>query len=459
MTDIVDALRQILGDSAVLTGEDVVARATSYWDSSPMRAKAIVRPATTQQVSDVLNVCHEAGQHVVTHGGLTGCVQGSHSNDQDIVLSLERMTSVEEIDTISHTLTVQAGAVLETVQNEVASAGMFLPLDLGARGSCTVGGNVATNAGGINVIRYGMARALVLGLEAVLPDGTILSSMNKMLKNNAGFDLKQLFIGTEGALGVVTRVIFRLQPQPTTRNTALAALPDFEAIPLLLNHLKSTIGASLSAFEVMWGNYFRAVTEPGWHKAPMSRDHSHYILFECDGSDPARDNDRFMEVVEQAFEKGIIQDAVLPKSEAERRSIWSIRDDFEAIVSVKPVFLYDVSLPISSMKAYVADVEAKLEALLPTARLFTLGHIGDGNLHFFVQGHTDDPAARELSDRSVYEPLAAYSGSVSAEHGIGIEKKGWLAQSRSAEEIAVMRQLKHLFDPNGLLNAGVVVDQ
>ncbi len=458
MADIVDILTQKLGASAVLTGADVSARATSYWDASPMQAKAIVRPTTTHQVSDVLALCHQHGQPVVTHGGLTGCVQGSQSGGGDIVLSMERMNAIEEIDTVSHTLTVQAGAILEKVQADVAAAGMFLPLDLGARGSCTVGGNVATNAGGINVIRYGMARALVLGLEAVLPDGTVLSSMNKMLKNNAGFDLKQLFIGTEGALGVVTRIIFRLQPQSTTRNTALAALPDFAAIPALLNHLKSTVGASLSAFEVMWGGYMRAVTEEGWHKAPMSRDYSHYILFECEGSDPVRDDDRFMEVVEQAFEKGIIIDAVIPKSEAERRAIWAIRDDFEAIVSVKPVFLYDVSLPISSMEAYVSDVEAKLNDLLPTGRLFTLGHIGDGNLHFFVQAHTEDPATREMSDRAVYEPLAACGGSVSAEHGIGLEKKHWLSQSRSAAEIGMMRQLKHLFDPKGLLNAGVVVD-
>lgn len=458
MSDILDILRDQLPEGAVLTGDDVSSRATSYWDASPMTAKAIIRPQSTAEISEVLRLCYAQGQPVVTHGGLTGCVQGSLSGTDDIVLSMERMTRVEEIDTVSHTLTVQAGAVLENVQNKVAEEGMFLPLDLGARGSCTIGGNVATNAGGINVIRYGMARALVLGLEAVLPDGTVLSSMNKMLKNNAGFDLKQLFIGTEGALGVVTRVILRLQPQSITRNTALAALPDFSAIPALLNHLKSSVGASLSAFEAMWGDYFRGVTEEGWHKAPMSRDHSHYILFECDGSDPVRDDERFMEIVEEAFEKGIIVDAVLPKSEAERRAIWAIRDDFEAIISVKPIYLYDVSLPISSMESYVDDVETRLSQLLPSARLFTLGHIGDGNLHFFVQAHTDAADARDRSDRAIYEPLASYGGSVSAEHGIGFEKKPWLSQSRSAAEIAVMRQLKDTFDPKHLLNAGVVVD-
>ncbi len=458
MTDLIAELTEKLSAGAVVTGADVAARATSYWDSSPMKAKAILRPANTGEVSTILKFCNEHGQKIVTHGGLTGCVQGASSGEDDFVLSMERMTAVEDIDTVSHTLTVQAGAVLETVQNAVHDQRMFLPLDLGARGSCTIGGNLATNAGGINVIRYGMARALVLGLEAVLPDGTVLSSMNKMLKNNAGFDLKQLFIGTEGTLGVITRAVLRLQPQSTTKNTALAALSDFSDVPKLLNHLKGSIGASLSAFEAMWGGYIRAVTEPGWHTAPMDRSHPYYILFECDGSDPARDDDRFMEVIEQALEKGLIVDAVLPKSEAERRALWAIRDDFEAVLSPKPVFLYDVSLPITSMEAYVADVQALLKERLPNSDLFTLGHVGDGNIHFFVRANTDSADARSLSDHSVYEPLVKCSGSVSAEHGIGFEKKKWLAQSRSAAEIAVMQKLKAVFDPKRTLNAGVVVD-
>ncbi len=458
MTDLIAELTEKLSAGAVVTGADVAARATSYWDASPMKARAILRPANTGEVSIILTLCNERGQKVVTHGGLTGCVQGASSGDDDFVLSMERMTAVEDIDTVSHTLTVQAGAVLETVQNAVRDQRMFLPLDLGARGSCTIGGNLATNAGGINVIRYGMARALVLGLEAVLPDGTVLSSMNKMLKNNAGFDLKQLFIGTEGTLGVITRAVLRLQPQSTTKNTALAALSDFSDVPKLLNHLKGSVGASLSAFEAMWGNYVRAVTEPGWHTAPMDRSHPYYILFECDGSDPVRDDDRFMEVVEQAFDEGLIVDAVLPKSEAERQALWAIRDDFEAVLSPKPVFLYDVSLPITSMEAYVADVQALLKERLPNSDLFTLGHVGDGNIHFFVRANTEATDARSLSDCSIYEPLVKYSGSVSAEHGIGFEKKKWLAQSRSAAEIAVMRKLKATFDPNRTLNPGVVID-
>lgn len=458
MTDIVKILEQELGPDIVLTGNAVRQRATSYWDSTPMSAKAVVRARTTQNIADTLRLCHAAGQSVITHGGRTGCVEGTHSSEDDIVISLERLTKVMDIDPMSATVTVEAGAILEQVQNTVAEKGLFLPLDLGARGSCTIGGNLSTNAGGINVIRYGMARSLVLGLEAVLPDGTIISSMNKMLKNNAGYDLKQLFIGTEGTLGVITRAVLRLHPCSTTKNTALAALPDFDAIPKLLNHLKSTVGTNLSAFEAMWGDYFRAVTEPGWHSAPMDRTYPYYILFECDGSDPDRDNSRFMEVIEQAFVAGYILDAIIPKSEAERRAVWAIRDDFEAVLTPKPVYLYDVSLPIASMENYVADAVAQLKTSLPDSRAYVLGHIADGNLHFFVQPGSVQKDSRILSDKGIYEPLKKYGGSVSAEHGIGHEKKKWLSQCRNADEIALMQLLKRSIDPKNILNPGVVID-
>jgi len=458
MSDIIDTLRDRLGESAVLTAHQIAERATSYWDSSPMMAKALVRPKSTREVSEILKICHAHGQSVITHGGRTSCVEGTKSGKDDIIISTERMNSILEVDTTSGTAVVEAGVVLEQAQDAIAEQGLFLPLDLGARGSCTIGGNIATNAGGINVIRYGMTRSLVMGLEVVLADGVILTSMNKMLKNNSGFDLKQLFIGTEGALGIVTRAVLKLHPRSLTKNTALAALNSFAAVHIFLNHLKTTVGASLSAFEMMEGDYFRAVTEPGWHRAPMDRNCSYYILFECDGSDPQRDNDRFAEVVEDAFEKGYIQDAVIPKSENEREALWGIRDDFEAILQPKPVYLYDVSLPVLSMENYIRDVKDKLSSFLPASKAFVLGHVGDGNLHLFVQPHSEAGNARDFSDRAVYEPLKAYEGAVSAEHGIGFEKKKWLSQSRSAEEIALMKRLKTALDPKGILNPGLVID-
>ncbi len=458
MTDIVPRLQQVLGPGAVLDREAVAERATSYWDQSPSRAKALVRPANTQEVSVILALCHKHRQSVITQGGKTTCVQGTQSGQNDIILSTERMDAIEEIDPIAGTAIIQAGAILETVQQAVQDKGLFLPLDLGARGSCTLGGNLATNAGGVNVLRYGMARSMVLGLEAVLADGTIISSMNTMLKNNAGYDLKQLFIGTEGTLGVITRMVVRLMPLSTTKNTALVALADFAAVPRLLNHFRSQTGTTLSAFEVMWGDYVRAVTVPGAHRAPMDTGHEFYVLLECHGNDASRDSERFLEVIETAFENGLIVDAVLPKSESERQALWAIRDDFDAILRPKPVYLYDVSLPITKMQAYVAQVQEYLMANLPNAVLYVLGHIGDGNLHFFVQAHVQDENARALADRAIYEPLRMVGGSISAEHGIGFEKKAWLDQSRSAAEIALMKTLKKTLDPHNILNPGLVFD-
>ena len=314
------------------------------------------------------------------------------------------------------------------------------------------------------MLRYGMARNMVLGLEAVLADGTIISSMNKMLKNNAGYDLKQLFIGTEGTLGIITRAVVKLMPLPTTKNAALIALPDFTAVYKLLGHMKENIGANLSAFEVMWGEYVRAVTAPGGHRAPLDRQHSFYVLLECDGSDPERDDSRFMGVIETAFENELILDAVIPKSESERRDLWKIRDNFEPIMKgVSVFFLYDVSLPILTMEEYVQKAEKKVDALLRGAAFYTFGHVGDGNLHFAVlprmDGETRSKAElKHLSDRAIYEPLAAYGGSISAEHGIGFEKKAWLSQSRSAAELSLMKLLKKALDPSKILNPGIVID-
>lgn len=458
MPNIVNSLKAELGEGAILSKDDVAKRAVSYWDNSPMQAKALLRPKSTQEVSKILQICHAHRQPVVTHGGNTTCVQGTHSTKNDIIISLERMNGITEIDTVAGTATLQAGAVLEAVQNAVKEKGLFLPLDLGARGSCTIGGNLATNAGGVNVLRYGMARSMVLGLEAVLPDGTIISSMDKMLKNNAGYDLKQLFIGSEGTLGIITNTIVKLMPCSTTTNTAFVALPDFKSVSQLLAHLKTNIGSNLSAFEVMWGSYYAAVTKPGGHRAPLDRTYPFYALFECDGSDPARDDERFWEVVETAFSDGLILDAVIPKSENERQSLWDIRDDFEDILQSKPVYLYDVSLSISSMEDYVKKVKYQLARLLPQSKVYVLGHVGDGNLHFFVQAGTEADNSRHLSDRAIYEPLREYKGSISAEHGIGLEKKQWLSQTRSSAEIALMRLLKNTLDPYKILNPGIVVD-
>lgn len=442
----------------MLDSDSMSQRAASYWDPSPLNARALVRPRTTEEVSAVLEWCNEVGLPVVTHGGLTGCVQGASAEADEVILSLERMNAVEAIDPVGRTATVQAGAILQQVHEAVAEHDLVFPLDLGARGSCTIGGNVATNAGGINVIRYGMMRELVLGLEAVLADGTVISSMNQMLKNNAGYDLKQLFIGTEGTLGVVTRVVLKLKEAPASHSTALVAIEHFEAVAKLLKFMERRLGGQLSAYEVMWGNYFKAVTEPGYHRAPMERDYPFYVVMEASGADSATDAEKFMSALEAAVEAGLVVDAIIPKSESERDAVWAIREDFEAITDVQPTFLYDVSLPIRHMDEYTRRVASGLEQQWPGCLCYVLGHIGDGNLHFFITPGFGDESLHPQSDEQIYGPLMEFGGSVSAEHGIGLEKKGWLSRTRSESELALMRQLKRSLDPKNLLNPGKVID-
>jgi FAD/FMN-containing dehydrogenase len=450
------ALDGIVGSGQLLDSESVASRATSYWNSAPMRAKAMAMPASTAEVAATLGHCNASGQSVITHGGLTNCVSAVEPDLDDLVLSTEKMHDIVEIDRVGGTAIIESGAVLQTVQEAVAKEGMYFPLDLGARGSCTIGGNIATNAGGINVLRYGMMRNLVLGLDVVMADGTVMSSMNRMLKNNAGYDMKQLFIGSEGTLGIVTRAVLRLFPQPTSRQDALVAMTSMDNVIAFLGKLQRDLAGSLSAFEIMWGNYYRAVTGENGHRPPLARDFPFYVVFQAEGSDPDFDAARFQRVLEQAFEGGLIADAVIPKSAGEARSIWEIRENFEPALTNPPFYLYDVSLPIRDMAAYVDDVQDNVSRRWPNAMCIALGHMADGNLHFFVapreQGdfHSD-------SDECVYAPLKQYGGSVSAEHGIGLDKLRWLPHSKSASEIDLMRALKTTLDPNNILNPGRVV--
>ncbi|MES2684235.1 MAG: FAD-binding oxidoreductase [Pseudomonadota bacterium] len=457
MSTIHELLSAALGTDTVLPPARVADRASSYWDQSPMQAAALVRPRSTAELSTALKICHAENQIVVTHGGLTGCVEGANTNAQSVVVSLERMNQIEEIDPIGRTATVQAGVVLQRMQEAAREQGLMFPVDLGARGSCTIGGNVATNAGGINVIRYGMMRSRVLGLEAVLADGTVISSMNHMLKNNAGYDLKQLFIGSEGTLGIVSRVVLRLEEAPVSRNSALVGLESFSQVTALLKRLQQALGGQLCAFEVMWGEYFREVTMPGWHRAPMDRSHPYYVMLETEGANPEVDGEQFTNVMMQAMEEGLVADAVLPQSDTERTALWEIRENFQAIYQRKPIFLYDVSLPIREMEAYITEVQARLKARWPTSRCDVIGHIGDGNLHLFVNPGCEGEHQHAQSDEDVYAPLKPIGGSISAEHGIGSEKRHQLPISRSAEEIALMHLVKQSLDPKGLLNPGKVI--
>ena len=456
MTHSNSELSDIVGDGRLLEPDSISDRATSYWNSSPMQARALVLPSTTDEVAGVLKHCNASAQPLITQGGLTNCVQAVEPNDNDVVLSTEKMNGILDIDNVGGTVVVEAGAVLQTVQEAVAAEGFRFPLDLGARGSCTIGGNIATNAGGMNVLRYGMMRNLVLGLEAVMADGMVMSSMNQMLKNNAGYDMKQIFIGSEGTLGVVTRAVLRLFPKPASRQDALVAMDSVDNVIRFLGKLQRELAGELSAFEIMWGTYYRAVTGENGHRPPLSRDYPFYVVFQAEGSDPDNDDARFERVLGDALEDGLISDAVIPKSAAETRAIWEIRENFEPVLANPPFYLYDVSLPIRDMATYVAAVEENVAARWRDSMCVALGHMADGNLHFFV-APGEDGDHHAASDACVYEPLRQYGGSVSAEHGIGLEKISWLPHSKSAEEIQLMSMLKRSLDPNNILNPGRVI--
>ena len=458
--NLLEKLRSSLGSGGVLTGADVSGRAAGVWRSDTLNALAIARPRSTDEVSKVLALCSAEGVPVVTQGGLTGLVHGADANPDQLILSLERMRSIEAIDPLQRTATVEAGVSLQSLQEAAEEQGLSFPLDLGARGTATLGGNAATNAGGNRVIRYGMMRDMVLGLEVVLADGTVVSSMNQLIKNNAGYDLKQLFIGSEGTLGVITRLVLRLRESPSSVNLAFVAFSDFEAIPKMLKHMDSALGGALSAYEVLWNSFYRLVTEPpAKNRPPLDSVYPYYALIEAQGGHEALDKQRFDAGLEAALEEGLIVDAVIAQSSNERQNLWAIRDDVEQTFRHGAPVIFDVSLPIRCIQDYIATVQAALDTALPGCSLWVFGHLGDGNLHLIVQtANGDAPGYRQTIEPIVYEPLTRIGGSVSAEHGIGLEKKPYLQLSRSSTEIALMQTLKAALDPKGILNPGKIVD-
>ncbi len=368
------------------------------------------------------------------------------------------MRAIELIDPVQRIAVVQAGVVLQALQEAVEPHDLSFPLDLGARGTATLGGNAATNAGGNRVIRYGMMRDMILGLEVVLADGTILSSMNHLIKNNAGYDLKQLFVGSEGTLGIITRLVLRLREKPSSQDVAIVAVPSFEALTKLLKHIDGALGGSLSAFEVMWQSFYRLVTSPPARgKAPVGQDHPYYVLIESLGAHVKLDSERFVAALESALEAKLISDAAVAQSDSDRRAFWALRDDvMQVVVGGMPV-VFDISLPLDSMEQYVEALGRDLKAGIGEHRLWIFGHLGDGNLHVIVQVQPQNYLSlRPKIEALVYAPLGRLGGSISAEHGIGLEKKPYLSVCRSENEIALMRTLKAALDPAGILNPGKV---
>ena len=465
MNTLIKTLIAELGETAVITAAsnaDLQPYCQDWSGAAGQAPVAVLLPATTEQVAAALRACHAAKQPVVVQGGLTGLAGGACPQQQEIAISLQRLAGIEELDTQSMTLTALAGTPLQTLQQAAADAGLYLPLDLGARGSCTIGGNVATNAGGNQVIRYGMTRALVLGLEAVLPDGTVISTMNKMLKNNTGFDLKQLFIGSEGTLGLVTKVVLRLFPGLNNSQTALCALPDFASTLALFQQLNKALPGGLSSFEAMWSNYFNAVVNNVEQaRNPFAQPYPLYALVEYRSSTDNTAASTAQQVFEQALysvlEQGLAQDILVAQSLKDAEAFWRIRDGIaELLPLLGPVAVVDISVPLNVMDDFVTVLEKRVKEAFPNVQLLVFGHIGDSNLHLCVgTGKPQDvPAISSL----IMQLTGDYGGAVSAEHGIGIIKKDYLRYSRTPAELALMRTLKRTLDPNGILNPGRVID-
>jgi len=460
MSDLLSRIAAVVGPQGLLTGDDVSGRAADFLGITHVQARAIVRPASTAELSEVMKLCHAAGQVVVPAGGYTGLVQGALCQSGDVQISLERMRAIEEIDPVGRTMVVGAGCPIQAVQEAALEQGLKFAVDWGARGSATVGGGLSTNAGGNAVLRFGMMRDNVLGLEAVLADGTVISSMNVLLKNNAAYDLKQLFIGSEGTLGIITRAVLKLHPAPLSTNTAMLAAADFSAVQNLFVHVGRRLGASLNSFEVMWASFYEPIAiGTGRHNPPLPAGHGCYVIVESNGTDPEADAALFETVLGEALEQGMAADAVIASSQSQAAQMWAIRDDIEALYHyTAPSVTFDVSLPIRTMDAYVRDLEARARAALgETMKLVVFGHIGDGNLHILLGTKPFPPETKHRIEELVYSGLKPLGGSISAEHGIGLEKRAWLGITRSPEEIALMKTIKAALDPKGILNPGKVL--
>lgn len=457
-TTLLRSLSDLMGPGGCIVGDDISSRyAVDFGGDNAKKPVAVLRPDSTEALSAALALCHTAKQAVVIQGGMTGLCGGATPQAGEISLSLERLNGIEELDRDSMTMTVLAGTPLQVVQEAASRAGLFFPLDLGARGSCTIGGNIATNAGGNQVLRFGMMRNLVLGLEAVLADGTVISSLNKLIKNNAGYDLKQLFIGSEGTLGIVTRAVLKLQPALTSRTATIIAVQDFPACIKVLHSLQRSLGGGLSAFEAMWASYYDCViSKIDTLRSPFDEPYPLYVLAQIEGNNHAADTEKLESALAELLESGAVLDAAIAQSERETEEFWQIRDGIaEVTPMLQPLVAFDVSVPIRDMEAFTDKAQASLEARFPGVQNLVFGHVGDNNLHLSVTtGKRDDI---EAICKIVYDVTCEFDGSIAAEHGIGVSRRKYLKLSRNDAEIALMRQLKAALDPKGILNPGRVI--
>ncbi len=467
MKDFLAALHGQLGDAGLLTGGDLSAYENDWRKRYSGKALAVARPASTDEVAAVMRLCHEHRVAVVPQGGNTGLVGGSTPDDsgRQLVLSLSRMKRVRGIDIANASLTAEAGCVLAEVQAAAARAGLLFPLSLAAEGSCTLGGNLATNAGGTQVLRYGNARELCLGLEVVTATGEVWQGLSGLRKDNTGYDLRDLFIGSEGTLGIITAATMKLYPQPKERLTALAACDSLDDAVALLGLARERAGDALTGFEVMNRASLALVARELPQLAqPLGAAEWTVLLELSDAESAAHARAVFEGLLEAAVEGGCVQDAAIAQNLQQAQAFWHLRESIplaqaQAGLNIK----HDISLPVSAIPGFVAEMDAALAAYLPGMAIIDFGHLGDGNLHYNVQAPAgvapaEFLAAHEVAiNERVYDAVQQRGGSISAEHGIGRLKREELAQRKDPTALALMRAIKQALDPLDLLNPGRLV--
>ena len=470
MSTLLDTLRQIVGAPHVLTEGDLSAWEQDWRRRSRGKSLAVVRPANTAEVAAVVRACHDTGTSLIPQGGNTGLSVGStpDTSGTQIVLSLQRMQAVRQLDKDNLTLTVEAGCILQNVQQAADAAGLLFPLSLAAEGSCTIGGNLGTNAGGTQVVRYGNTRDLCLGLEVVTPQGEIWDGLKGLRKDNTGYDLRDLLIGSEGTLGVITAATLKLFPQPAARLTAWAAVPSMEAAVRLLGLAHQQLGAGLTGFEVM-GRFalslvVRHMPQLRVPFADMAEAPYCVLLENSDSESEAHARGRFEALLEMAFEDGCVLDAVVAESISQAKGLWHVRESIPLAQAEEGLNIkHDISIAASRIPAFVEYADALLQAEIAGVRLVNFGHLGDGNLHYNVQAPAEgDPKAflRDQEDRVnhlVYEAVAKFGGSFSAEHGVGALKVDKLQKYQSPVALGMMRAIKQALDPKGIMNPGCVL--
>ncbi|GLS16202.1 FAD-binding oxidoreductase [Hydrogenophaga electricum] len=471
---LIHTLRQAVGPAHVLTPDDpdtdLVAWEQDWRRRARGRALAVVRPASTAEVAAVVKACAAANVSIVPQGGNTGLVVGSVPDDSgtQVVLSLTRMQAIRALDGDNLTITVEAGCVLQTVQEAADRAGFLFPLSLAAEGSCTLGGNLATNAGGTQVVRYGNARELCLGLEVVTAQGEVWHGLSGLRKDNTGYDLRDLFIGSEGTLGIITAATMKLYPRPAAQLTAWAAVPNLEAAVALLGLAHGHLGAGLTGFEVM-GRFALGLVA---RHMPQLRvpfidqaDIPYGVLLEnSDSESEAHARAQFERLLETAFEQGLVSDAVVAENLQQAHGLWHIRESIPLAQAEEGLNIkHDISLPVSRIPAFCADTDALLAREIPGVRLVNFGHLGDGNLHYNVQAPAEGDPKAFLAEHEtrvnhlVFDQVLQFGGSISAEHGIGSLKAATLPHYKDPVALALMRTLKQALDPHNLLNPGRVL--